>query len=146
MVCAPAATGVMIALYQARCVRSKPIMRPMQTLRNVHLLARFVLVWFALSMGVAVASPLVKPQAMELICAGTGVMKFVKQGADGSAEPVSLTLDCPLCANLGAPPPAFAAHPTLVFGLAFALLPVEAARIASLLRGPWQARAPPASS
>ena len=118
----------------------------MQTLRNARSIARFVLVWFALSMGVAIASPLVKPQAMELICAGTGVMKFVKQGADGSAEPVSLTLDCPLCANLGAPPPAFAAHPTLVFGLAFALLPVEAARIASLLRGPWQARAPPASS
>ena len=119
-------------------------MRPMQALRNVRLLARFVLVWFALSIGVAIASPLVKPQAMELVCAGAGVMKFVKQGDGGSTEPVSLTLDCPLCANLGAPPPPFAADPALVFGLAFALLPIEAARISSPLRGPWQARAPPA--
>lgn len=118
-------------------------MQTMQTLRNVHFLARLVLVWFALSIGVAIASPLVKPQAMALICAGTGVMKFIPQGDDGTTEAVSLTLDCPLCANLGAPPPAFAADPARVFGLAFALLPTEAARMASLLRGPWQARAPP---
>lgn len=121
-------------------------MRPMQTLRNAHLLARFVLVWFALSMGVAITSPLVKPQAMDLVCAGTGVMKFVKQGDDGSTASASPTLDCPLCANLGAPPPAFVADPALAFGLAFALLPIEAARMSSLLRGPWQARAPPAFS
>lgn len=118
----------------------------MQTLRNVRLLARFVLVWFALSIGVAIASPLVKPQSMALVCAGAGGMKFVKPGVDGSSEPVRLTLDCPLCANLGAPPPPFAANPALVFGLAFALLPIEAARISSLLRGPWQARAPPVFS
>ena len=115
----------------------------LQTLRNAQSIVRFVLVWFALSMGVAVASPLVKPQAMELICAGTGVMKFVKQGDDGATATANPTLDCPLCANLGAPPPAFAADPARVFGLAFALLPTEAARMASLLRDPWQARAPP---
>lgn len=115
----------------------------MLPLRRARLIARWVLMWFALSLGVAIASPLVKPQAMELICTGTGVMKFVKQGADGSVESVGLTLDCPLCANLGAPPPAFAAYTVLVFQRVFVLLPVEVARVAALLRGPWQARAPP---
>ena len=77
----------------------------LQTLRNAQTIARFVLVWFVLSMGAAIASPLVNPQAMELICSGTGVMKLVKQLDDGSTEPGSLTLDCPLpgvCADAAA--------------------------------------------
>ena len=115
----------------------------LQTLRNAQSIVRFVLVWFALSIGVAIASPLVKPQAMELICSGAGVMKLVKQLDDGSTESGSLTLDCPLCANLSAPPPVLAADAMLVPDLAFAMMPMEAARIASLLRCPWQARAPP---
>jgi hypothetical protein len=121
-------------------------MQTLQILRNAHLIARIVLVWFALSIGVAIASPLVKPQAMELICSGAGVMKFVKQADDGSTALGSLTLDCPLCANLSAPPLVFAEDAMLVPDLAFAMTPMEAARIASLLRGPWQARAPPAFS
>lgn len=52
----------------------------MQTMRKAHFPARLALVWFALSIGVAVASLRVKPQAMELICAGTGVMKFETRG------------------------------------------------------------------
>lgn len=71
-------------------------MQTLQILRNAHLIARIVLVWFALSIGVAIASPLVKPQAMgQLICSGAGVMKFVKQADDGSTALGSLTLDCP---------------------------------------------------
>lgn len=119
-------------------------MPPMQTLRNAHSIARLVLVWFALSMGVAVASPLVHSQAMELVCTGAGMMKFVKLGADATVVPErQTTLDCPLCANLAAPPPAVAANTTLVFERALVLLPVEVASLSSLLRGPWQARAPP---
>jgi hypothetical protein len=121
-------------------------MQTLQVLRNAHLIARFVLVWFALSIGTAIASPLVNPQAMELICSGTGVMKLVKQLDDGSTEPGSLTLDCPLCANLSAPPPACASDAGLVLDLVFAMMPTEAARVASLLRGTWQARAPPTFS
>ncbi len=77
----------------------------MTALRNAHHLARFVLVWFALSLGVAIASPLVKPQAMELICSGAGAMKLVIQTDDGGQEVTGLTLDCPLCAASSAPPP-----------------------------------------
>lgn len=76
----------------------------LQTLRSAHLIARFVLVWFTLSVGVAVASPFVKPQAIELLCSGSGVVKLLVQGDEGS-EVVSLhTLDCSLCATGYAPP------------------------------------------
>ena len=77
----------------------------MQTLRHAQLLARFVLVWFALSIGVAIASPIVKPQAMEQICSASGAMKLLLKSDEGS-EVVSLhTLDCSLCATGYAPAP-----------------------------------------
>ncbi len=118
----------------------------MQAQRSILFIARWVLIWFVLSLGPAIASPMVKPQAMELICSGAGVMKLVKQLDDDSTELGGLTLDCPLCASLSAPPPDFVFDAALVFDLAFALMPMEAARIASLLRDPWQARAPPSFS
>jgi hypothetical protein len=78
----------------------------MQTLRNAHLIARFVLVWFALSIGVAIASPMVNPQSMQLVCSGSGSMKVISIDAAGkSTSTVSHTLDCPLCASISAPPP-----------------------------------------
>jgi hypothetical protein len=109
-------------------------------------IARWVLMWFALSLGVAIASPLVIPQATEMVCSGAGVMKLIVQNDDGTTELVGLSLDCPLCANLGAPPPAMVPAVVAPFELAFACLPLEIARITALLRGPWQARAPPAFS
>ena len=54
-----------------------PSLQALQTLRNSHQLIRLVLVWFVLSLGAAIASPLVNPQAAELICTGTGVMKLM---------------------------------------------------------------------
>lgn len=81
----------------------------MQALRNAALLTRFVLVWFALSIGVAVASPVFKPQAMELVCSGGGAMKLLLKDADGEAGASGVTLDCPLCASLAPPPVPFEA-------------------------------------
>ena len=40
----------------------------MHALRNSVSLARLVMAWFALTLGLAIASPLVHPQAMELVC------------------------------------------------------------------------------
>jgi hypothetical protein len=78
----------------------------MQTLRNAHLIARFVLVWFALSIGVAIASPMVNPQSLQLVCTGSGSMKVIGIDASGKSTPtVSHTLECPLCASISAPPP-----------------------------------------
>ena len=77
----------------------------MQLLFNVKLIARLVLVWFVLSIGVAIASPMVKPQGMQLVCSGAGAMKVIVAGDDGKLPASSHTLDCPLCASISAPPP-----------------------------------------
>lgn len=121
-------------------------MPAMYRLRSIHLIARWVLMWFALSLGVAIASPLVHPQATQMVCSGAGIMKLVVLTDDGATELGSHSLDCPLCAQLGAPPPVLAWTVAPPSELAFSCLPLEAARIASLLRGPWQARAPPVFS
>jgi hypothetical protein len=49
----------------------------MQSLRAARFLVRLVAAWFVLSMAAAIASPLVKPQAMELICSGSGAVKLL---------------------------------------------------------------------
>ncbi len=57
----------------------------------------------------------------------------------------SLTMDCPLCAGIGAPPPVFNTTLTQPSPLSFALLPIEAARIASATAPPLPSRGPPTS-
>lgn len=120
----------------------------MQTLRHAHLLARFVLVWFALSIGVAIASPIVKPQGMDVICTGMGVMKLqAAQPDDGNSDVSALTLDCPLCVHLNAlPPPLARLTVEPVQPLAYVLQSIPAARIASLTAAPLPARGPPVFS
>ena len=81
-------------------------MHILQCLRQATLLARFMLAGFVLSLGVAIASPLVNPQGVELICASNGVMKVLVKNADGSSTEVAGSmLDCPMCATADAPPP-----------------------------------------
>lgn len=119
----------------------------MQTLRNAHLIARLALVWFALSVGVAMASPIIKPQAMELICSASGVMKLLIKTDDGAKVVSPHTLDCSLCASGSAPPPppvrlSFEPVPAL----AHVLRSTPATHIASLTAAPLPARGPPAFS
>lgn len=118
----------------------------MQQLRQAFQLTRFVLVWFALSIGVAIASPVVNPQVMDLVCTSTGSMKLVVQGEDEGVAASSHKLDCPLCASVSAPPPALNTSLTQPSPLAHALLPVAAAHIAVITAPPLPSRGPPALS
>lgn len=119
----------------------------MQMLRNAKFLTRFVLVWFALSMGVAIASTVVKPQATTLICSGAGVMKVLVQNDDGtSTEVAARMLDCPLCASVSAPPPAAKAAVEPAQPLGYVLQTIPAAHLAALTAAPPPARGPPALS
>lgn len=108
------------------------------------LLGRLVLAWFALSLGAAIASPLVSPQAMELVCSSAGVMKVVVKTDDGAQALGAAHLDCPMCMPLVAPPPvaAGAAVPQ-PSPLSHALRPIAAAHIAAATAAPLPARGPP---
>ena len=116
----------------------------MFSLRHLRFLTCLVLAWFALSVGVAMASPLVQPQALQWVCSGTGEMKMLLSTDDGAPELRGHTLDCPLCLHWGnAPPPpaqtlmALAPPPTL------APLPAALAPLAARTAAPLPARGPP---
>jgi hypothetical protein len=121
-------------------------MNLLQSLRNAHRLTRFVLVWFAVFVGVAVASPLVKTEAVHLVCSAVGGVKLVHSDAAGDevgGAALRTALDCPACLPLIAPPAAVMLAPLPTGNLSDVLQPLPAARLASLLGQPWQARAPP---
>jgi hypothetical protein len=119
----------------------------MHGLRTATNLARFVLVWFVLSLGAAVASPMVKPRSMELVCTGTGVIKVFVKSDDGAKEMAAHALDCPLCVTAGTPPPVVHAKTETVSPLSHVLRQsVAAAHIARLIAAPLPARGPPAVS
>lgn len=75
----------------------------MPTFRQLRHLTRFVLVWFALSLGVAMASSLVAPKATQLVCSSGGAIKVVQADGDDEAGS-SHHLDCALCMAVALPP------------------------------------------
>jgi len=115
----------------------------MPCLRHAHCLGRLVLLWFALSLGAAIAAPIVHPQDQELVCSSLGAIKVVVQGEDGAQDLGANHLDCPLCLLTGAaPPPPVVALPHPL-PLAHAVRPVPAARLAAVAAAPPFARGPP---
>jgi hypothetical protein len=117
----------------------------LQSLRNANRLTRFLLMWLVLFVGAAVASPLVKPEAVHLVCSAIGGVKLVQvdAAADVDAAAALTALDCPACLPLIAPPAAEVLDSLPTGNLSHVLQPLPAARLASLLGQPWQARAPP---
>ena len=114
----------------------------MQHLRHAIHLSRLVLVWFALSVGVAIASPIVNPKVVDMVCTGTGSMKLVVQGDDDGSL-TAQTMDCPLCMSITTPPPEFNTTLTQPSPLAHATQPIAAAHIAALTAPPLPSRGPP---
>lgn len=115
----------------------------MQTLRNAHYLARFMLVWFVLFVGVAIASPIVNPNPTQLVCSASGAMKVVSTGDNVDGTVTGHTLECPLCTDIGAPPPLTLVDFDIAQPLACAVQSIASARIASATAAPLPARGPP---
>nr|WP_315188248.1 DUF2946 domain-containing protein [uncultured Albidiferax sp.] len=109
-------------------------------------LARWVLLCFALSLGVAIASPLTHPQAMELVCSSGGSVKLLVTAPDGSTQVVSQMGDCPLCITPAAPPPSASGMVEPIQPLSYALRSIPAAHIAYATAAPLPARGPPVSA
>ncbi|GAB3774187.1 hypothetical protein GCM10028796_48050 [Ramlibacter monticola] len=113
----------------------------MESLRRAHRLARLVLAWFVLSVGVAVAAPALQTQGFDVVCSGGGGTKLMA-GADGDAgHGHDHTKDCRMCVLTGLPSVdiVFAAQQPPVAAPAPLLPVVHAAQAAS----PYPARAPP---
>lgn len=115
----------------------------MHALRPTRHVARMILAWFVLALGVAVASPLVKPQSWLMVCSASGVVKILSVDDNGVASAGGHQIECPLCWLAGAPPPAqtraLAAHP-----VPHAELPSTGVlRVASRAAPPLPARGPP---
>lgn len=95
-----------------KLMRDNPSMLTLQTIRQARRLIRSVLAWFVLSVGLAVAAPLLQPQSLSLVCSAAGSLKLVAtgdlgdQGNPGAPMAAHHTLDCVLCFALSAPPSA----------------------------------------
>jgi hypothetical protein len=118
----------------------------MQVLRNAPFLARLVLAWFALFIGIAAASPVFKPVDVELVCSAGGAIKVVVKSDAGDKTQAGHTLDCPLCLPMVAPPPVPAVALPAVHPLGHVVQPIPAARIAALTAAPLPARGPPSTA
>ena len=117
--------------------------RAMHCLRSSSWLARLILAWFVLTVGVAMASPIVHPKAMELVCSGTGNLTLIALGEDG-AELSHQTLDCSMCQSPTLPPCSVSVRFAHVQPLAHALKKAAIAHIASTVGAPLPPRGPPA--
>ena len=120
-----------------------PTQRLLQSLRQARALALGVLAWFVLSLGVAIASPVVQPQALTLVCSAAGAVKLVAGNDDGTAVASHHTLDCVLCLALGAPPAHAAGLQTRLLAPSQAPALQRVAFVAWRTAAPLPARGPP---
>lgn len=115
----------------------------MQALRHAKRITRFVLVWFAMALGVAMASPLIQPQSLQMVCSASGAMKLVISDDDGAPTTQLHLLDCSLCLAVAPPPPQqhFLIEPHQPLAVALGRMP--AARLAARTGAPLPPRGPP---
>jgi hypothetical protein len=112
----------------------------LHTLRKSTALARCVLLWWCMALGVAVAAPWVQPVQHTLVCSASGSVTVQDTGAPDT--PLAQHLDCVLCLAAGAPPvsilplPVASAAPLLVTRQAAALAPYRLSAAPPPGRGP----------
>ena len=115
--------------------------------KSHKLIARLVLVWFALFIGVAIASPILNPTETQMVCSSAGGMKMVpsgEEGTEGAAAKLTTNMDCPLCAPVVVPLQSGATTFDHASPVAHSLHPVAAAIIAAHTAPPLPSRGPPA--
>jgi hypothetical protein len=110
---------------------------------NHKLTARLVLVWFALFIGVAIASPILSPTETQMVCSSAGGMKMVASGEEGVDAKLTPNMDCPLCAPVHVPLDSCNPNFDHASPLAHSLHPVAAALIAANAAPPLPSRGPP---
>jgi len=122
---------------------SSAIIRHMLTAHTHKIIARLVLVWFALFIGVAIASPIVHPTETQMVCTTSGGMKMVVSDEGGLDVNTATNMDCPLCTSVSVPVPNQAFQLEIPSALVHALHPIAAAHIAFITAPPLPSRGPP---
>lgn len=114
----------------------------LHTLRQSRLLARWVLVWVVLAMGVAVAAPAVQPINLATVCSTAAAVD--DDGASGGMTTSNHhSLQCVLCLGFSAPPQ-HAAVSSLALPHASTLVATTGdAPVLAPRTSPLAARAPP---
>jgi hypothetical protein len=115
----------------------------MHQLRTSKLITRLVIAWFVLFVGASIASSLIKPTNLQLICSASSIMKLIDVDYKNGDGEQAKHLDCPLCLTVTAPPVFYSLDLTTPSPLAHALLPIAAAHIASISAPPLPSRGPP---
>lgn len=115
----------------------------MHTLRSLSRLRRWVVAWFFLGLGVAMASPLVQPHTLELICSGGGSASLVVHDSGGKAAPDTLGMDCALCLVGAAPPQSSPRKPPALQASTHSPAAPPRVRAVEPSAAPPPARAPP---
>lgn len=115
-------------------------------LRNTPWLASLALLWFAVTLGVAAASPLLQPQNEAVICTGVGMLKVVLAD-DGTVTPsgVDEAVFCPLCMVGGAAPPAELGTVRTPLAPQYVFPGMPAPRVLVLTASPPPLRGPPSA-
>lgn len=112
--------------------------------------ARLVLGWFLVALGVAAAAPLVHPQAVQLVCSANGLIELRAVAAGDLADAVDTAhahaLDCALCLLIHAPPPVATEFGGTAVADAVLVLRRFAAPVLALQGAPLPARGPPVIS
>lgn len=118
----------------------------MKTLRSMARLRWWLLAWFVLSVGAAVASPMIQPKVTELVCSSAGTVKLLVHSDSGTAELGAMGMDCPMCL-LGAAAPVAMQTPLPALPPQ-AHLPIFSIRAFAVvaMAAPPPARAPPSFS
>jgi hypothetical protein len=119
-------------------------MSVLHALRNSPWLAKLALLWFALTLGVAVASPLVSPQNEVQICSAAGGMVKATLQDDGTLSISPMALDCPLCLVGHVAPTVAPGVAESVSPLSRVLQSIPAVIIIALTAAPPSSRGPPA--
>ena len=118
----------------------------LQSLRKASWIGRLVLGWLLLATVAALASPLIKPPTIGMVCSSSGWSTVAQSFDDGEQTPAGLTPECPLCTSLCAPPPATRQTAAALPASARLACPLSTPRATAGCAAALPARGPPALS
>lgn len=114
----------------------------MPALRQTRRLARHVLAWFVLSLGLAMTQPLLASPSIELVCSSGGGMKMVSQDAPQNAA--QHHQDCSVCMSADLPTASSHVEPAAPFAESPLPHTFYISRAIADIAPPLPARGPPA--